>query len=221
MSGNKLRLRFSKFEKAKHISHLDLMATLRRALLRAGVGLKYSQGFNPHPYMSIALPLSVGCSSMCELIDVGTEHDLLPDGLPEIINAVLPEGIEVLSAYAPLRKFSGIAWVEVEGSMHYDNQPRSIVDDLSRRFSQESIIIAKKTKRGVSEINIAPFIKNMCYNGKGDGTVAMKAMLSAQNPSVNPYNIIDALSNGYASIAPDFAEFTRTEVFDADFKVFS
>ena len=68
---SKIRLLYSKTGKAKYISHLDLMATMRRALLRAGIELKYSEGFNPHPYMSVALPLPVGCSSICELIDIG------------------------------------------------------------------------------------------------------------------------------------------------------
>ena len=66
---NKLRMRFSKTGRAIYISHLDLMATMQRAFSRAGSRLQYSEGFNPRPQISIALPLSVGTASLCELMD--------------------------------------------------------------------------------------------------------------------------------------------------------
>ena len=66
---DKYRMRFSKTGRAVYISHLDLMRTITRAFLRAECRLKYSEGFNPHPNISIALPLSVGCESVCEIMD--------------------------------------------------------------------------------------------------------------------------------------------------------
>ena len=66
---DKLRLRFTKTGRAVYISHLDLMHTMQRAFSRAGYELKYSEGFNPHPQISIALPLSVGAASLCEIMD--------------------------------------------------------------------------------------------------------------------------------------------------------
>ena len=230
MDNYKLRLRFAKTGKAKYISHLDLMSTMQRVLIRAGVGLKYSQGFNPHPTISIALPLSVGCSSVCELIDFKTEHYLLPDGLPQIINDVLPKDIEVLEAYIPLRKFSAAKWVKVKGELHYNKAHRNIIEDLMNRFSMDNIIIEKKTKRGIKDIDIAPYIKNICYNinqnetecnGTNPGKmITISAMLSAQDPSINPQNMMSALSGEYKILAPDFAAFTRVEIYDADLNVF-
>ena len=220
MNDYKMRLRFSKFGNAKYISHLDLMATMQRALIRAGIKLKYSQGFNPHPSISIALPLSVGCASLCELIDFKTEHYLLPDGLSEIINDVLPKDIKVLEAYIPLRKFSAIKWVKIKGELHYNNAPANIAEELTNRFSMDSIIIEKKTKRGIKDIDIAPHIRDVCYNINEDGVVTASAMLSAQEPSINPQNMMSALCGEYEKFAPDFTAFTRTEIYDADLKVF-
>ena len=144
----KLRLRFSKTGKAKYISHLDLMATMCRALLRSGIKLKYSEGYNPHPYMSFALPLSVGDASMCELLDFGITDELSPEDLPAVISAALPEGLEILEAYTPQRKFSGIAWVALAGEMHYDVTPPGVAERLMERLNSNSIMIAKKTKGG-------------------------------------------------------------------------
>ena len=65
------RLLFSKTGRAKYISHLDLMRTFQRAFARAGIAIKHTEGFNPHPFVSIALPLSVGYSSQCEILEFG------------------------------------------------------------------------------------------------------------------------------------------------------
>ena len=75
---DKLRLRFEKTGRAVYISHLDLMHTMQRVFSRAGFELKYSEGFNPHPQISVVLPLSVGTGSLCELMDfrLAAEADL-------------------------------------------------------------------------------------------------------------------------------------------------
>ena len=216
---NKLRLRFSKNGSAKFISHLDLMATMSRALLRAGVKLKYSEGFNPHPHISIALPLPVGCGSVCELMDFGTENILLPDGLPEIINAVLPEGIEILEAYIPQRKFCDIAWLGISGLLYYDETTQfNTAEKLAERFTATSIVITKRTKRSIADIDIVPFIRDVAFNG--GYVVNLSAKVSAQNPSISPDNLMSALNDDYSYLAPDYSSFTRTEVFDDDMKVF-
>ncbi len=65
------RLLFSKTGRAKYISHLDLMRTFQRAFFRSGIQIRHTEGFNPHPFVSIALPLSVGYSSQCEILEFG------------------------------------------------------------------------------------------------------------------------------------------------------
>jgi radical SAM-linked protein len=218
---SKVRLLLSKIGKAKYISHLDFMATMRRTMLRAGIGLKYSEGFNPHPYMSVALPLPVGCSSICELIDIGIEPDAIPDGMADLSNRFLPEGLNVLEAYAPERKFNCIAWVMVKGLLYYDaGTASSIVGRLAARFAEESIVISKKTKRGVSNVDIAPFIKEVSFFENGDDRITMTARISAQDPSINPENLVSVIRDSHETLIPDFYDFTRTAVFDKDMNLF-
>ena len=192
---------------------------MRRALIRAGVRLKYSEGFNPHPYLSVALPLPVGQESVCELIDVGIADDLLPDGLVELISAVLPEGLAVIEAYEPESRFSDITWVEISGELHYDAgiEP-GFADSLAERFAADSIIVAKRTKRGVSDIDIAPFVRDVAFDFKD--VLTMSAKVSAQNPTIGPDNLMSALGGAHQVPAPDFAFFARKEVYDKDMKIF-
>ena len=215
----RLRLRFSKTGNAKFISHLDLLATMRRALLRAGTPLQYSEGFNPHPYLSVALPLPIGCGSECELMDVGVARQFIQTELSANMNASLPGGIGVLEVYEPNRKFSEISWVEISGVLYYDKGvPPGAAERLAERFRAGSIVVSKKTKRNTMDFDIAPFIRNVVFHENGG--LIMKAAVFAQNPTINPDNLLGALRGEYSDLAPDFASFTRMEVFDGEMNVF-
>ena len=203
---NKFRLLYSKKGSAKYISHLDLMSTMRRSLLRAGVVLSYSQGFNPHPYMSVALPLSVGCESKCELIDVALVENVIPD----ISSIKLPGGIEILDAYVPSRKFSDIVWTAVCIKLHYNNHaPNETVDKIAKYLNKNSLIISKRTKRGYKELDIAPFIKDIEIEVKEN--ILLSAKLSAQNPTINADDLINTFDD---ELKPDHIGTTRVGIYD-------
>ena len=215
----RLRLRYKKTGSAKYISHLDLMATIRRALIRAGIELRYSEGFNPHPYISVALPLPVGCGSVCELMDVRVSPGQQRADIPELVSSELPAGIEITEAYMPEKKFNEIAWVELTGLLYYDNRDiEGVALDLTKRFSSSSITVVRKTKRSESEIDIAPFIRSFEFHG--DDVVNMTVRVSAQNPSVTPALLMSALDGEFFELAPCFSLFTRVELYDRDMKIF-
>ena len=92
------RLAFSKADTAKFISHLDLMRTFQRSFLRAGIAIKHTEGFNPHAFVSIPLPLSVGFSSSCEVLECQVLNTPLEE-VPAKMNAALPAGITVHRCY--------------------------------------------------------------------------------------------------------------------------
>ena len=217
---NKLRMRFSKTGRAIYISHLDLMATMQRAFSRAGSRLKYSEGFNPRPQISIALPLSVGCASVCELMDFQLLEEVDITTLKDKLNATMPEGIFVQEIYEPTRKNAEIKWLSIEGVMEYDDREVDItLPQLESFFKRESIVIEKKTKRGFGETDIRPAIAAISF-APGEEGVALTARISAQNPTLNPELLTAALRALAPEIAPDFAKFTRIETFDAENRVF-
>jgi len=97
------------------------MRTVQRVFARAGVGIRHTEGFNPHAYVSVALPLSVGVESVCELLDFEVVDGTPLATLPELLNANLPEGIAVLDAYEAETKLKDIAFLRVRGTFTYDN----------------------------------------------------------------------------------------------------
>ena len=217
---DKLRLRFQKTGRAVYISHLDLMQTLQRGFFRAGYALKYSEGFNPHPLISIALPLSVGAASECELMDFRLKEDVDLAELPARLTAALPEGIEILEAYEFTRKAAELKWLRVRGVFEYDDRDAAVMGEALRKFyARESIVITKKTKRGMGETDIRPAIREIAFSVEGTD-VALEAVISAQEPTLNPDLLADALRQLQPEIAPDFAKFTRLETYDKEMELF-
>lgn len=217
---DKLRLRFSKTGRAVYISHLDLMQTMQRAFSRAGYALKYSEGFNPHPLISIALPLSVGAASLCELLDFRLREEVALSELPARLTSALPEGIEVLDAYEAERKCAEIKWLQIEGRFEYDKRdPGQMAEQLREFFARECIVITKKTKRGMCESDIRPAIRPIEF-APAEKAVTLKALISAQEPTLNPELLAESLRQFCPEIAPDFAKFTRIETYDKDMNLF-
>ena len=95
----RLRIRFCRGEEIKFISHLDIMRLWQRALNRAGIPLAYSEGFNPHPRMSLAAPLALGITSDAELMDVVLAKWASPHSFTEAVSRQLPPGIEIIQVY--------------------------------------------------------------------------------------------------------------------------
>jgi radical SAM-linked protein len=219
---DKLRLRFEKTGRAVYISHLDLMRTLQRSFNRAGLPLKYSEGFNPHPQIAIALPLSVGTGSLCEIMDFKLKAEETPDlaALPERLTAVLPEGIRVTEAYEFTRKVAELKWLEIRGVFEYDERdPAEMAAKLADFYAGAPVVITKKTKRGLGETDIRPGIREIRF-AAGDKLVDITTILSAQEPTINPELLAEALRQLAPELAPDFAKFTRIETYDADMQVY-
>ena len=216
----KLRLRFVKEGRAVYISHLDLMRTMQRAFQRAGCRLKYSEGFNPHPIISILLPLSVGASSECELMDFQLTDDPDLEALPTALTAAMPEGIRALEVYTEGRKVKELKWLRISGVLEYDTADVDLMrDGLQRFFARPEILIRKKTKRGEGESDIAPAIRSIGFEA-AERCVLLNAVISAQDPTLNPELLISALAQLTPELAPDFAEFRRLAVYDAAMKEF-
>ncbi len=217
---DKLRLRFEKTGRAVYISHLDLMHTMQRAFSRAGIALKYSEGFNPHPQISIALPLSVGVASYCEIMDFRLKEETEPAALPERLTEVLPEGIRVTECYGQLNKVSALRYLAVEGTFEYDEaSPAKMAEELGRFYAQEAIVIDKKTKRGTGQSDIASAIREIRFEAV-EKAVKLHAVISAQEPTLNPALLADALRQLAPALEPDFAHFTRIENYLASGEIF-
>ena len=216
------RLLFEKTGKAIYISHLDTMAMFPRVFLRAGLHVKFTQGMSPHAYVSIALPLSVGMSSQCELLDFTLEEDgMEPASLPHRLNPCFPAGLRVLSAYDSPRKVKELSFLRCQVNLEYDDGATERQEaQLRELFSRESILVEKKTKKGMAETDIRPMIRSLEVQRLSGQELGLEAVICAQNPALNPQYLTQAIERYLPECAPSFAAAHRVEVYDGDMRVF-
>ena len=216
------RLLFEKTGKAIYISHLDTMALFPRVFLRAGLHVKFTQGMSPHAYVSIALPLSVSMSSQCEILDFTLEEEgVALETLPELLNPKFPAGIRVLSAYDSPRKIKELSFLRCQMTLEYDNGAgEDTLEKLRDLYAQESILVEKKTKKGMTETDIRPMIQSLEVSRLSDQELRLEAMVCAQNPSLNPQYLLKAVERYAPDCVPDFCRYHRVEVYDGNRNVF-
>ena len=215
-----VRLGFTKHGPIIFTSHLDLQRTMMRILARADLPLWYTQGFNPHAKLVFALPLPLGCASECELMDIRLEGDMPCEEIKSRISDQFPEGIEVIDVYEMQRKVKEIKWLRISGVFEYDERDAAqMAEKLNEFYAAESIVITKKTKRGMGESDIRPAIKEISFESSGRDVI-LSAVISAQEPTLNPELIADALRQLAPEYAPDFAKFRRLEIFDENMEIF-
>ena len=211
------RLLFEKKGTAIWISHLDLMRLFQRAFQRAGLPLTHTQGFNPRPSVSIALPLSVGVESCCELLDFDLDADAVPcEEICSRLNEKLVDGVKVLQVYETGRKLRELALLHCRVTLEYDNGvPENALSRIHQLFSQDTLPVAKKTKSGVQDVDIIPMIRRITGQQSDKNTIVLDAMICCQNPALNPMQLYAAIESYLPEVKPDFAKCSRLEIYDA------
>lgn len=216
------RLLFEKTGNAVWISHLDLMRVFQRSFQRAGLPLKHTQGFNPRPSVSIALPLSVGIESKCELLDFELEGcDASCEEIALQLNNHLISGIIVRDVYDQGRKIRDLALVKCVILLEYDSGvPGRATGAISNLFSQTSLIVPKKTKNGMQDQDIIPMIRRLQVSQSDERTLQLEALICCQNPTLNPMQLQSAIEKYLPDLKPDFCRCGRLEVYDVNEEIF-
>ena len=214
------RLAFTKADTAKFISHLDLMRTFQRSFLRAGIHIKHTEGFNPHAFVSIPLPLSVGYSSSCEVLECQVLDTPLEE-VPQRMNAALPAGITVQRCYEGVRPVKELYYVNYIVTLEYEaGAPFGAESAIRGLLSRDSLVMEKKSKKAKSgkvEVDLIPLIAKSTVEERRD-TIALDLILKAQNPGLNPELIVSAIRTYCPDAAPDYAVFHRRAVLDERFQ---
>ena len=214
----KYRLKFRKFGETRFVSHLDLVRLFTRLHTRAGLPLAYSEGFNPHPKMAIALPLSVGCGSEGEYIDVTYEKDLSESLIQDELNKKVPIGIEIVKVQRlneASKKFAVISAAEYMITIEGDGLTK---DKLNEFFNRETIEIEKKTKRSLAVKNIKENIFNLEMCAEYPGGCVIKAIISAGNDAtLRPDLLISAMEMYIEGFKAEFADVVRIAILDKNF----
>ncbi len=216
------RLLFTKTGDAVWMSHLDLMRLMQRAFKRAGLPLTHTQGYNPRPSVSIALPLSVGVESVCELLDFDLDGKMPPfDEITRRLNGALVPGVTVRSTYASGRKIRDIALLDCEITLEYDaGVPEEAEDWIGALFCREHLELEKKGKNGPTQQDIIPMIRGLGLQQLDANTLKLGARICCQNPALNPMQLVSAIERYLPQYRPDAARICRMEIYDTEETIF-
>lgn len=209
---SKKRLKFSKTGMGKFISHLDLLRTFTRAIHRAELPVRYSQGFNPHQLITFSLPLPIGVTSETEFVDIDFEDTATDEVIMTKLNENLPPDIKILSVSVPTCKANDIVaaryMIDIEAKCNFDRS------ETEKFFNQENIPATKKTKKGEKEVNLREFIREWEIIEIDGKTAELDVTLSAGGsanikPDIMLAKLCEFLGNG------EFEGYNihRTEIF--------
>ncbi len=181
----KLRLKFSKNGPIKFIGHLDVMRYFQKAIRRADIDIKYSEGFSPHQILSFAQPLSVGATSDGEYLDMVVNSMTSEQDVMDRLNAVMNEGIsitaiQVLDDNAEKAMTSAYA-AKYKVKFRPTSEPDfDWVGEFEKYISHDTLPAMKKTKSGQKEIDMKHMIFNYSLNPEDKSVTLLLSMSSSE-----------------------------------------
>lgn len=219
----KSRMRFAKEGRAKYISHLDLMHTMQRAMARCQMPLWFTEGFNQHAYVSVALPLSTGYSGEYEFLDFNLLSENVPINAVEALNAVFPEGLRAIEIYPladggmPLRD---IAWSKYRITWSFaDGVPADFAENVNKLFAQPTVEIVKRSKRGEKTVNMRELMNGFALTEQ-DGQVIAEVVTAAGNNNMSPEYLTRAIAQYLPQYEISSAAYHRLCVYNDKMQAF-
>lgn len=183
-----VRVVFSKTGRARFISHLDLVRMMTRVVRRAEIPLWYTEGFNRHPYLTFAAPLSLGFEGLRESMDIRLVEEMSCDELVSRLNAALPEGFETISAAEAVHKVGALTAARYR--LRFDCPIEKMLSLLARA----EILVEKRTKKKTMKtLDIRPAFADAVVTATDEGT-EVTVTLPVGNDTINPSLLLQALN---------------------------
>ena len=188
-----IRIRFKKLGRLQYISHLDLVRTMSKILVRAKLPMWYTEGFNPKPKMIFAAPLSIGAESMCEFMDIRLIKKLPPEDVIEALNDNMTDEMQVIEAYYPTEKFTELKWLKYTMKVKSTMDSAILAEKCNEIFAKNEITVLKKTKSGEQTVDIKPLIRSAVARAEGELAVLDLTLSADQSKFLNPEYVADVL----------------------------
>ncbi|MBR2715929.1 MAG: TIGR03936 family radical SAM-associated protein [Ruminococcus sp.] len=195
-----VRVWFKKDAQCRYISHLDLNRVMIRAITKSRLPVWYTEGFNVHPYITFALPLSLGFSGERESMDMRIlDDDFKLDVIKEVLNECLPDGIRVFDVTEPVCKPGSIESAKFKMRLSSDNiSVEELYADFQELLNSDEILVDKKTKKGIKKIDIKEYFKDAKHYDTEKDIVVRVVLPAGSTTNINPTLLVKALEEKYA-----------------------
>ncbi len=200
-----VRVWFKKMGMSRYVSHLDLMRAMTRALRRAKVPLWYTEGYNPHPYITFALPLSLGMESLCESMDMRIVGDSTNEEIFGMLKGAMPPGIEIIKVADAVYDPKKIAFGEFDILFNCENNTAVVLDFIKESLSKEELIVQKLGKKGrhkvLKDVNLIEFIKEYSVSSFGERVKLTVTLPAGSTTNVNPSLLAEVIKKEFDNIS--------------------
>ena len=198
-----LRFRFHKVGALQYISHLDLVRTVTKIIVRAGIPVWYTEGFNPKPRLSFATPMSVGLESHCEFLDLKINKRVDTEAVLEGFNRNTTAECSADEVYYPTSKFTEIGYSSYEFRIRTAGDVAALAEEAEEILTNGPCVVLKRSKSGEKETDIRPMIRSAAAKGEGEW-IALTAVLAANGERfLNPEYIITLLKEKLGILSGD------------------
>lgn len=208
-----VRVFFKKLDRCVYISHLDLMRTMGRAVSRSGIDAWYTMGFNPHLYMTFALPLSLGTASVCESMDFRVAPEENFETIVDRLNAVLPDGIIAYAAAAPKFEPKEIMWSDYKLILDCDTD--KVMVAWNNFCGRSEVLMEKRSKKGMKNVDIREMFQPISCEIEAQQLVISLRCRAGVEINLNPTLVIEGLQK-YENVSIHGTNITRTAVLTED-----
>ena len=216
-----IRIKFEKKGCLQYISHLDLVRTMHKVIVRAGLPLWYTEGFNPKPKMVFAAPLSIGTESLCEFMDIRLVEEKSTESVMAALNKNLTDELRVVEVYYPETKLTDLKWLAYDIRIKSPHITEEVFRLCLAALSADEMKVEKKG--GAGELDIKPLIKSVDASVSGN-EMYIQAVLSADASSfLNPEYLVKYLRNSAGiltdpNLLKESYSILRTAAYTADMK---
>ena len=216
-----VRMSFEKTGMAKFISHLDTVRLITRSMKRANVPIWFTEGFNPHAFLTFAMPLSLGFESLCETVDFRLMEEVDLEELATRLNNALPVDVTVKEVYVYETSPNDIRWAEYK--IIFNNPDNKLLETAENILSSNEIIVEKKAKQGrkkvAKEVNIKEHIKSFELTEENGKLILHTVLSSGTSININPMLLIGALVKDTGTDEQD-VDIIKIESYTGNMEVF-
>lgn len=215
-----VRVWFKKDDECRYISHLDLNRVMIRAIIKSRLPVWHTEGFNVHPYITFALPLSLGFRGERESMDMRIlDDDFKLDVIKEELNKCLPHGLSVFDVTEPKCKPGAITSAKFKLRLSSDDiSAEELYTRLCELLSSDEILVDKKTKKGINKIDIKEHFADAKHYDTDRDVVVRVILPAGSTTNINPTLLVKALSEKYGIEV--YYDITRVDVYDCEGRPF-
>lgn len=214
-----VRIWFKKDDECRYISHLDLNRCVLRALHKSKIPVWHTEGFNPHPFATFPLPLSLGFRGINECMDIRLVDEISNEKLISDFNACMPAGVRAFAVTEPVMKAGKIAYARFNIKISSDElNSRKVYEALTSLLSSDEIMIEKRTKSGIKTVDLKKSIKTYELKEMFDFAELDIVLSAGSTDNANPNLIITALEK--QTEKSFYADITRIDLYNSDMELF-